>query len=224
MTSTWRWPYCGRHRVIVGAVANQRDGADARGGLIAGLEASRRQRQQRGAVALEAFADGLLVAAQPLRAARHGVANELLVERLPACRTRNRHHEVAPRVADQVLHLPLVVALGRSAELLGEQVVALQLGEGPRLLPLPIAKDPGHGQRGVVVENPRRHAAEVLEGADMSFEKGLRRLGRKGLHKAVVRVRQVEGHEVRLLLHAGDHHHGLRRSRPAPRPARGSAG
>src|SRR5208283_4412969 len=56
----------GRNRVIVGAVANQRDGADACGRLVAGLEASRRQRQQCCAVAFEAFADGLPMATQPL--------------------------------------------------------------------------------------------------------------------------------------------------------------
>ena len=83
------------------------------------------KRQQRGTVALETFAESLRVPAQPLRTARHSVANELLVERLPACGARNRHHEVAPRVADQVLRLALVVALGRSVELLGEQMVTL---------------------------------------------------------------------------------------------------
>ena len=55
----------------------------------------------------------------------HRVAHELFVERFPACRPWNRHHEVAPRVADPVLDLALVVALGRAAELLGEQVVTL---------------------------------------------------------------------------------------------------
>ena len=39
----------------------------------------------------------------------------------------------------------------------------------------------------------------------MAFKKGLGRLGRKSLHKAVVRVRQIEDHEVRLLLGPGDH-------------------
>ena len=40
----------------------------------------------------------------------------------------------------------------------------------------------------------------------MGFQKGLGRLGRKRADEAVVRVRQIEGHEVRLLLHAGNHH------------------
>jgi hypothetical protein len=40
----------------------------------------------------------------------------------------------------------------------------------------------------------------------MAFQKGFARLGRKRLHKAVVWVRQIEGHEVRRPLHAGNHH------------------
>jgi hypothetical protein len=42
----------------------------------------------------------LPMVAQPLRTARHSVASELLVERLPGCRAWNRHHEIAPCVAD----------------------------------------------------------------------------------------------------------------------------
>ena len=52
----------------------------------------------------------------------------------------------------------------------------------------------------------------------MSFEEGLGGLRRKGLHKAVVRMRQIEDHVVRLALDAGDYHHrfaevGLRLAR-----------
>jgi hypothetical protein len=42
----------------------------------------------------------------------------------------------------------------------------------------------------------------------VTFEKGFGRLGGKGLHKTVVGVRQIEGHEVRRLLDAGNHHQG----------------
>jgi len=64
----------GRHRVIVGAVANQRDRADACGRLIAGLEGCGRQRQKHSAVTLEALTDGLRVAAQTPRATGTAVA------------------------------------------------------------------------------------------------------------------------------------------------------
>ena len=39
------------------------------------------------------------------------------------------HHEVAPRVAHQPFDLAVVVALARSSEAIGEQVVRLQLAE-----------------------------------------------------------------------------------------------
>jgi hypothetical protein len=44
---------------------------------------------------------------------------------------RNRHHEVAPRVSHQPFDLALVVALARSAETVGEQIVRLQFAEDP---------------------------------------------------------------------------------------------
>jgi len=80
-----------------------------------------------------------MLAEQTLCTASHRVAQELLVQRLPACLPRNRHHEVTPCIANQVLLLALVVVLRRPAELLGEQVVVLQLREGPCLLSLAVA-------------------------------------------------------------------------------------
>jgi len=97
----------------------------------------------------------------------------------PACRTPTRRTKTCrwgPR---------LIVALHRPAELLGKQVAALQLEEGTRLLPLSITQDPGHGKPGVVIENPRRHAAKILEGADVGFEESLCRLSRNSPHKTV---------------------------------------
>jgi len=41
----------------------------------------------------------------------------------------------------------------------------------------------------------------------VTLEEGFCRLRRKGLYEAVVGVRQIEGHEMRLALHAGNHHH-----------------
>lgn len=52
------------------------------------------------------------------------------VELLPAVEVRYRNHEVASRITDQSFDLALVVALGRSSELIREQIIALQLGEG----------------------------------------------------------------------------------------------
>ncbi len=70
--------------------------------------------------------------------------------------------------------------------------------------PFAVAKYTSYGQRGVVIENARGHSAEVLQDAHVAFEKCFRRLGRKGAHEAIVGVRQIEGHEMRLALHAGN--------------------
>src|ERR1019366_8364686 len=61
---------------------------------------------------------------------------QMRVQLLPTLHTRNRHHKVPPRVTHQPFHLPLVVALARTSELLFKQIVALQFQECPRLLPL----------------------------------------------------------------------------------------
>ena len=52
---------------------------------------------------------------------------------------------------------------GGSAELIGEQIVTLQLGEGPRALPLSPPKIFATAIF-VVVENPLGNATEVREG------------------------------------------------------------
>jgi hypothetical protein len=103
-------------------------------------------------------------------------------------------------------HLALVVALGRAAELIGELAVTLQLGESPRPLTLFATQDPGHRDLGVVVKYPRRNRSEVCECQHMTFQEGLRGLGRKSRHEAVVGMRQIHGQVVRLLLDAGDNH------------------
>ena len=156
-------------------------------------------------ITLEAFADGLGVATQtplPPLAAR---GFQMRVECIPTGEARHRHHEVAPRVTHQPLHLALIVALGRSPELGVEQIVTGQFGERPRPLPLRAAQGLRHRNLRVVLQYPRRHAAEVGEGFYMAFQKRLRRLGRKRDHEAVVRVRQVHRQIVRLALHAADH-------------------
>jgi hypothetical protein len=40
----------------------------------------------------------------------------------------------------------------------------------------------------------------------VAFEKSLCRLGRKSSHEAIAGVGQIEGHEMRLALHAGNRH------------------
>src|SRR5665213_3771891 len=126
----------GWHRVVVAAIANQRQRSDSHRDILAGLIRSCGQRQHRCTVAFEALTDGLGVTAQPPLAPLAALHLEVCVELLPTVEVRYRNHEVPPCIADQAFDLTLIVALGWSSELIRKQIVTLQLGEGPRTLPL----------------------------------------------------------------------------------------
>src|ERR1017187_4337717 len=56
-----------------------------------------------------------------------------------------------------------------------------------------------------IVENPCGNGAEAREGTHVAFEERLSGLCRERHHKAIVRVWQVHGEVVCLLLHAGNY-------------------
>ena len=145
----------GGHRVIVASIADQRRASSPGSRPSRRLHRALRQRQHRRMVALEAFPDRLGVSAQPPLPALPALRFQMRVQLIPTVHARNGNHEVPPGIADQSLHLALVVALGRSPELIGEQIMALQLGEGSRLQPLLAAQNPSHRDLRVVVENAR---------------------------------------------------------------------
>ena len=194
-----------RHRVVVAAIAHQGQRADPGRLLLAGFIGSRRQRQQGGPISHQPLADGLIMTTQPVAQSAPAALQQLRVELSEAGRVRDRHHEVAPRVADQPFDLALVVALARPPEAVGEQVVRLQLAEDPSPLPPAIAQDARHRQLGVVVQDRARHPAEELEADVVPFAEGFAALRRIGLHQAGVAVRQVHREEVDLPLHPADH-------------------
>ena len=133
----------------------------------------------------------------------------MFVEGVPTLELRNRHHEVAPCVAHQAFHLPLVVALARATETIGEQVVRLEFAEHSRALAFAVAKDFRHRDLGVVVDDVARHAAEVLKRGVVSLAECFRRLGGKSLYEGVVAVRQVDHQEVCLALDSADDYDGF---------------
>jgi hypothetical protein len=128
------------------------------------------------------------------------------VQHCEAVEHRDRHQEVAPRVADQSLHLALalalVVALAWPTEAILEQVMRLQLGEHLRALPGPVAQDAGDRDLGVVVEDRPWHAAKEAEGPHVAIAEGLLALRRIGANEAGIRVRQVKREEADLALDA----------------------
>src|SRR6266851_9862807 len=173
------------HRVVVRAIANQRQRTDPRGDLLAGFIGRRGQRQHGRTVALEALTDGLGVSSQLALEPLPALGFQVSVQLFPARYAWNRNHEVPPSIANQAFDLALVVALGWTAELLREQIVTLQLGESPRLLPLFSPQNPRHSDLRVVVKYPRGHAAEVRKGPHMAFKERLCGLGGKCRNKAI---------------------------------------
>jgi hypothetical protein len=75
-----------------------------------------------------------------------------------------------------------------------------------RLTPPRRKSDLLHRDARVVVQDGPRHAVKISECLVVSFEESLGVLGRKGDHEAVVRVRQIDALEVRLLLDSCDHY------------------
>src|ERR1039458_7957651 len=142
---------------------------------------------------------------QPVVQSAPAAFQQARVELSEAGRMRDRHHEVAPRVAHQPFDLALVVALARPSEAVGEQIVRLQLAEDPSPLPPAIAQDARYRQLEVVVEDRAWHPAEELEADVVSFAEGFRALPGIGLHQAGVAVRQVHRKEVDLPLLPADH-------------------
>src|SRR5271156_6800053 len=124
-------PIGSRQRLVVAALANQGQRADSCSLLLTSFIGSRRQWQQGVLVSHQPLTDGLIMTTQPVVQSTAAALQQLRVELSEAGRVRDRHHEVAPRIADQPFDLALVVALAWPAEAVGEQVVGLQLAEDP---------------------------------------------------------------------------------------------
>ena len=117
---------------------------------------------------------------------------------------RHRHHQIAPREADRVLHAALLMAGIRVAEPGFEPVMRAEQGEqagpGGRAIGVAVA------HAGGVVEHhdPGRHA-RPLEHLQQSLAHAFRGLARQCRHPAHVRVRERHRQEMHDPLHARDH-------------------
>jgi len=121
-----------RHRVVVAAVAHQRQRRDARHQLLAGVVRRRQWLAEGCQTTCKPRADGLVVATYPVAHALSATAQKMDIEGGEAFEHRDRYQEVAPGVADKAFDLALVVALARPTEPVLEQIVRLQLAEHPR--------------------------------------------------------------------------------------------
>ena len=79
-----------------------------------------------------------------------------------------------------------------------------KLREGAGAPTLAVAKNAGHCDFEIIVQNGDRNAAEEGEGRDMAVQKGFRGLRRIGLDEASVRLRQVETKHMQLHPHAAN--------------------
>ena len=154
------------HRVVVGPVPHQGQGADTAHVLVAGIVWHGGERQQGFQVTLHPLAYRLVVPTQlsphPFQAPLFQVG----VERIEARERRHRHQEVPTSISHQPFHLALVVTLAGTAEPVLEQVVRHQLREHTSTLAPAVSQDPGHSQSRVVVQDapgtpPRNENAET---------------------------------------------------------------
>ena len=84
-----------------------------------------------------------------------------------------------------------------------------ECAEQRRPLARAVGQNLRHKTTVIIVEDRLRHGAEESEGVDMAVDPGLGNRRRIRPDIAGVAVRQIEGEEVRLLLHPADHHHRL---------------
>src|SRR3546814_4911186 len=102
--------------------------------LITRIERRGRQRAHGGKIALQPFLDRLALAAQPVALALAALLLQPDVEGLPCRKLRDRHHEVAPGIANKPLDTALVIAFPRTAVTIPDQVVGQEAAEKPSKL------------------------------------------------------------------------------------------
>ena len=124
------------------------------------------------------------------------------VERPEVRRLGDRHHQVAPQEPDRVLHRPLLVPGVGVAEADREAVVLPERGEQRALADHP--GQPPPRLRGVVEDEHRGHAPDVLEHGEHRLAEALRPLRHRAARPAGVGVRERDDELVDALLDAAD--------------------
>jgi hypothetical protein len=156
-----------RHRIVIATIAHHGDRGDPGADLLAGVIGCCRQDHQRIEIMQQPFADRLAVTPQDRVLALEALFLQPGVQRIKALEARHRHQEVPPAKADHPLDVTLVIALAWPTEPVLEQVMRLQLGEGPGALSGPVPENPRHRNRRVVIQHRQRDAAEEREGRNM---------------------------------------------------------
>src|SRR3546814_16076034 len=118
-----------RNRIIVGPVAHQGLRGDPPAFLIAGLEGCSGQRLHGREIALQPLTDRLALPAHLVLLALAALLLQPQVERLPGRELRDRHHEVAPAIAYQPLHIAFLVPLSRASIAVADHAMCTESDE-----------------------------------------------------------------------------------------------
>ena len=154
---------------------------------------------------MQPFADAGLVSAQDITLALAALLFQVIVERIPVRKGRNRHHEVAPPVADQPLDRSLVVPFAGAAISIPDHIMRQHCAEPLGSLPGAVRQDPGHQAFVVVIEDRQGNRPEERKGVNVTIQPSLGARCRIGPDVARIAVRQIKGEEVSLLLNTADH-------------------
>jgi hypothetical protein len=169
--------------------------------IDASVERHIRQRQGPLPIALKALADRLGVLAGSACAILGAAVAQIDIEFGQVLGVRHRRGPTSLQGFDAILHVRLLVAVGRHAKERLEDVVTGQDLIARMQLPLPAAEDRRRHGPGIVPPHFARHAAEELETLHHAFQDRFGTFARQGHGEGIIRVRPDQ-HEHRDLLSA----------------------
>ncbi len=196
---------CDRHRVVVTAIPHHRCRCDLATLQLTGLEGCAGQILHCRRIGLQPFVDAGLVSAQDIVLPFAALLFQVSVERIPVRKGRDRHHEVAPPVADQPLDRSLVVPLAGTAVAIPDHIMRQHCAEPLGSLPGAVRQDPRHQAAVIVIEDRQGNRPKESKGMHMPIQPGLGGCRRIGPDKTRIALRQIKGEEVRLPLNAANH-------------------
>lgn len=112
-----------RHRVIIAAVTHDGCRRHLTTLQITGFKGGGRQAPHRGQISFQPFTDADLVAAQDVGLPFAALFFKIVVERIPVSKARDRHHEVAPSVANQAFYLAFVIPFAGATITISDHIV-----------------------------------------------------------------------------------------------------
>lgn len=167
--------------------------------IEASVEGHARQRQGPLPVAFKALADRLGVLARSACPILAAAVAQIDIEFGPVLGVRHWRGPTSLQGLDAILHIRLLVAMGRHAEKRLENVVAGQGLIACMQLPLPTAEDRRRHRLGIVPPHFARHTAKELETLHHAFQDRFGPFARQGHGERIIRVRPDQDEHRDLL-------------------------